>query len=140
MGKKCWQRRRPHLVLPQKLGLEEARMPALPGPTKMLGPGCALPFTSGPHKATHLAMRDRTSLKFLAMTVPRWYDISFPRFFAVTLSLRLKWAALAQRFRVRGFTTLTFWGIDLHRTTGCQPVLCSSRNSNAYFDLCATTG
>ena len=28
--------------------------------TKMLGPGCALPFTSGPHKATHLAMRDRT--------------------------------------------------------------------------------
>jgi hypothetical protein len=35
-------------------------MPALPGPTKMLGPGCVLPFTSGPHKATHLAMRDRT--------------------------------------------------------------------------------
>lgn len=26
----------------------------------MLGPGCALPFTSGPHKATHLSMCDRT--------------------------------------------------------------------------------
>src|SRR6266550_4316704 len=27
---------------------------------KMSEPGCALPFTSGPHKATHLSMCDRT--------------------------------------------------------------------------------
>ena len=43
-----------------RVELGQAGAPALPARLKMLGPGCALPFTSGPHKATHLAMRDRT--------------------------------------------------------------------------------
>src|SRR6476646_7580716 len=62
MGKKCSENRRPRLLLTihGRLWHEQAGRPSLPAQTKMLGPGCALPFTSGPHKATHLAMRDRT--------------------------------------------------------------------------------
>ena len=38
----------------------EIRIPKSEIALKMSGPGCALPFTSGPHKATHLTMCDRT--------------------------------------------------------------------------------
>ena len=62
MGKKCGGADVPPAskTIHGRLWHEHAGTPALPAQTKMLGPGCALPFTSGPHKATHLAMRDRT--------------------------------------------------------------------------------